>query len=186
MHAKNRRCSPSNGLCSVQSWSPILPSAIARGTASFPPCSTFSPPSPPPESLPSPRATPLNLEDTTWVQGSRLRGWPIVEPATWPQISSRQFNVALVWKTKKILPLGKVTNPPRPPTPRRYRPRFTLLLALLYGCLIFILDLVVPLYPSPPLINRLASTFSLSLFFFFVHSLTTLFFSTAKVDHRLR
>lgn len=148
-----------------------------------------------PSPLPSPRAPPSNLEETIWVQGSRLCGWPIVEPAT----LFAAFDLAadfvvdssrLSCRDRKKSPLGRVSldhQPPRdhPPT-RRYRPRFTLFLALLYGCLIFILDLVVPLYPSSPLINRLASTFSLSLFFFFVHSLSTLFFSTTKVDHRLR
>lgn len=67
---------------------PILLSAIARATSSFPPCSTLFPPPHlppplPPESVPlPPRAPPSNLEDTIWVQGSRSCGWPIVEPAT--------------------------------------------------------------------------------------------------------
>lgn len=171
---------------------PILPSARARATSSFPPCSTLFPPPPSPP-LP-PRAPPSNLEDTIWVQGSRSCGWPIVEPATlfvafdlaadFVVDSSRLPSCGRQKKT----PARQSHQPPAttPPSPRRHRPRFTLFLALLYGCLIFILDLVVPLYPSSPLINRLASYFSLSLFFFFVHSLSTLFFSTAKVDHRLR
>lgn len=160
---------------------PILPSAIARATSSFPPCSTLFPPPHLPPPLP-PRAPPSNLEDTIWVQGSRSCGWPIVEPAT----LFVAFDLAADFVVdssrlpscgrQKKRPLGKVTNPPRPPPPpRRHRPRFTLFLALLYGCLIFILDLVVSLYPSSPLINRLASYFSLFLFFFFVHSLSTLF-----------
>lgn len=139
----------------------------------------------PPESAPlPPRAPPSNLEDTIWVQGSRSCGWPIVEPATlfvafdlaadFVVDSSRLPSCGRQKKT----PARQSHQPPAttpPPSPRRHRPRFTLFLALLYGCLIFILDLVVPLYPFSPLINRLASYFSLSLFFFFVHSLSTLF-----------
>lgn len=179
-------------------------SAVRYSLCNFqlPPRVRLSPPPPSPPSPPSRvRSPPLGLPLRTWKRrfgfkaqgcvGGPLSNQPLFSLlSTWPQISSSTVQGCRVEDRKKS-PLGKVSldhQPPRdhPPPTRRYRPRFTLFLALLYGCLIFILDLVVPLYPSSPLINRLASTFSLSLFFFFVHSLSTLFFSTTKVDHRLR
>lgn len=179
-------------------------SAVRYSLCNFqlPPVFDFLPPpiSPlpsPPESAPLPSGSPFEpgRDDlgsrlkVVWVAHCRTsHSFRCFRPGR--RFRRRQFKV-VVSKTEKKARSAKsrwTTSPlaTTPPPTRRYRPRFTLFLALLYGCLIFILDLVVPLYPSSPLINRLASTFSLSLFFFFVHSLSTLFFSTTKVDHRLR
>lgn len=105
---------------------PILPSAIARATSSFPPCSTLSPPHlPPPSRVRSPPPSGSPFEPGRHDLGSRLKVVWVAHCRTshsfccfrpGRRFRRRQFKVALVWKTKKNARSAKS------PTPRDHPP----------------------------------------------------------------